>query len=90
MKLYFLCMMGVSGWVRDILGRAEKGRWCRRTDSNRGPEVYKTPALPTELRRLLFTSQRVRPGTAISLDKEPKYSNERREAGGLKKHPGLR
>ena len=25
--------------------------WCRREDSNPRPEVYKTPALPTELRR---------------------------------------
>ena len=26
-------------------------RWCRHEDSNPGPEVYKTPALPTELCR---------------------------------------
>ena len=26
--------------------------WCRNTDLNRGPEVYKTPALPAELLRL--------------------------------------
>ncbi len=25
--------------------------WCRHTESNRGPEVYKTPALPAELYR---------------------------------------
>ena len=25
--------------------------WCRHTESNRGPEVYKTPALPSELYR---------------------------------------
>ena len=40
-------------WARhlEILRSAKSRRWCRRTDSNRGPEVYKTPALPTELRR---------------------------------------
>ena len=30
------------------------GRWCRRRDSNSRPEVYKTPALPTELLRHLW------------------------------------
>ncbi len=30
---------------------AQSIRWCRLTDSNRRPEVYKTPALPTELSR---------------------------------------
>ena len=29
----------------------ERILWCRREDSNPRPEVYKTPALPTELRR---------------------------------------
>ena len=40
-------------WPRHLetLRSAESRRWCRRTGSNRGPEVYKTPALPTELRR---------------------------------------
>ncbi len=28
------------------------GIWCRHQESNSGPEVYKTPALPTELCRL--------------------------------------
>ena len=27
-------------------------KWSRRSDSNRGPAVYETAALPTELRRL--------------------------------------
>ncbi len=36
----------------------KREKWCRRTDSNRGPEVYKTPALPTELRRLPVKTER--------------------------------
>ena len=31
--------------------KSKKNRWCRHEDSNPGPEVYKTPALPTELCR---------------------------------------
>ena len=29
-------------------------KWCRHTDSNRGPDDYKSTALPTELRRHIF------------------------------------
>ena len=28
--------------------------WCRHTDSNRGPDDYKSTALPTALRRHIF------------------------------------
>jgi hypothetical protein len=31
--------------------RGKRSEWCRRSDSNRGPIVYKTIALPTELQR---------------------------------------
>ena len=44
-----LCIDVVDIYGADIV-KAVTG-WCRCTDSNRGPEVYKTPALPTELQR---------------------------------------
>ena len=46
--------IGRPPWLRTCYVRIQNGPridWCRHTDSNRGPEVYKTTALPTELYR---------------------------------------
>ena len=37
----------------------ERNQWSRFPDSNWGPTVYKTVALPTELKRQLFMIQRL-------------------------------
>ena len=46
-----------------------EGKWCRNTDSNRGPDDYKSTALPTELlRRTLFPSILLLPDDRLGKD----------------------
>ena len=41
----------LTAWLHPTIGECEGERWCRNTDSNRGPDDYKSTALPTELLR---------------------------------------
>ena len=41
----------LTAWLHPNKMRYEAIEWCRNTDSNRGPDDYKSTALPTELLR---------------------------------------